>query len=33
MIFALANPTPEIMPELVKEVCPTPSSPPAVPIT
>jgi malate dehydrogenase (oxaloacetate-decarboxylating)(NADP+) len=30
LIFALANPTPEIMPELVKAVRPTRSSPPAV---
>jgi malate dehydrogenase (oxaloacetate-decarboxylating)(NADP+) len=30
LIFALANPTPEILPELAKEVRPTPSSPPAV---
>ena len=31
MVFALSNPTPEIMPELAKAVRPTPSSPPAVP--
>jgi hypothetical protein len=30
LILALANPTPEIMPEEVKRRAPTPSSPPAV---